>query len=201
MTGRLFVSFWHLCLENLPESRFVHRRIAAAETRRLIDAARRNGRLLCVSQDDLLAPYKEREARQHERLCQALRDHCDLALSFEDFLAKSGEGGEAFHSITPLSCVQISDGDRLLVVTCSFTLPEGGLAVAGMTWPIAPDSIAFHLIEAARHEQREALPVGEPSKADLQAIARAEVPERHRDLDGELAGNPRPPGQGRGAGS
>lgn len=149
MTGKLFLSFWHLCLENLPESNFAHRRIAPDKARTLIDAARRNGTLLCVSQDDLLAPYKEREAAKHKRFCQTLRDHCDIVLSFEDFLSKSDHEGEVFHSIMPLSCVQATGGDRLLVPTCSFALPEDGLTSSRIDLPIAPDTIEFHLIEAA----------------------------------------------------
>lgn len=47
-----------------------------------------------------------------------------------------------------------------------------------------------------KRRPREALRVGELSEADLQAIARVEVAGRYHDLDRELAGDPRTPGQG-----
>lgn len=47
-----------------------------------------------------------------------------------------------------------------------------------------------------KRRPREALRVGDLSEADLQAIARAEVADRYHDLERELVGDPRPPGQG-----
>jgi hypothetical protein len=69
----LFVSFWHLCLENLPDGRFERRDVSAASANAMIHAARATGRLICVSAIDLLAPYHASERRRHEDLCLVLR--------------------------------------------------------------------------------------------------------------------------------
>ena len=64
----LFVSFWHLGLENIPEGTFTHR-VSAEQARQMIDDARSSGSLRGVSQDDLLAPHEEHEAGNHKALC------------------------------------------------------------------------------------------------------------------------------------
>jgi hypothetical protein len=53
--GRLFLSFWDLCLDNLPEGAFTHRRITPDEARTLLEQARQEKRLLVVTCHDLLA--------------------------------------------------------------------------------------------------------------------------------------------------
>ena len=77
----LFVSFWHLGLENIPEGTFTHRRVSAEVAKQMIDEARSSGRLRGVSQDDLLAPHKEHEAENHKALCRVLGEHHGIALS------------------------------------------------------------------------------------------------------------------------
>jgi hypothetical protein len=54
-SGKLFVSFWDLCLDNLPFGEFSHSCMSPCEARFCIEQARKEGRLLCVSRDDLLA--------------------------------------------------------------------------------------------------------------------------------------------------
>lgn len=66
MESRLFLSFWHLQLDNFPEGVFSKRLLSVAEARSLITTARSTGVLLCVSDSDLLAPYKQRELRNHQ---------------------------------------------------------------------------------------------------------------------------------------
>jgi hypothetical protein len=146
--GRLFVSFWDLCLENLPEGGFVRRRVAPGEARALIAQAREAQRLLCVSETDLMAPYHERERDNHAQLRRALEDQYEIVLSLEDFCDKSEEDGEDLYFINPLSCAQVQGADRLMIVTCAYAFAEGRVAGADLRFEIAPDSIAFHLIEA-----------------------------------------------------
>jgi hypothetical protein len=55
-TGRLFIFFWSICLENLPEGAFARRRIIPDEARLSIERARQGGTLLYLADDDLLAP-------------------------------------------------------------------------------------------------------------------------------------------------
>jgi hypothetical protein len=45
--SRLYLSFWDLCLDNLPVGRFERRTLAAAEAYRLSRAARENHALCC----------------------------------------------------------------------------------------------------------------------------------------------------------
>ena len=65
---KLFISFWNICLDNLPEGTFIRRRITPDDARRYIEQARLANALLGVSDDDLLATYHERDS-----LCFALR--------------------------------------------------------------------------------------------------------------------------------
>jgi hypothetical protein len=60
MTSRLFLSFWDVCLDNLPEGRFERRRVSPVAARAMIRAARGDNTLVCVSNDDLLAPYRQK---------------------------------------------------------------------------------------------------------------------------------------------
>lgn len=88
---RLFVSFWNVCLENIPEGTFSHRRVTPDEARRLIDEARSAGTLNGVSQD-LFAPYKKDEKQDHGKLCHVLGEHYGIALSLHDFVISIDEG-------------------------------------------------------------------------------------------------------------
>ena len=86
MANRLYVSFWDLCLDNLPQGRFECRVIGAGDASQMIRAAHTDKTLLCVSKDDLLAPYRTKKRRRHEELCALLRASYDCPLRFENFL-------------------------------------------------------------------------------------------------------------------
>src|ERR1700756_2927626 len=107
MVNRLYVSFWDLCLNNLPQGRFEHRVIAAGDASQMIRAAHVDKTLLCVSKDDLLAPYRTKERRRHEELCAVLRGSHDCPLRFEDFLTTFDDEASAVESITPLQVAQL----------------------------------------------------------------------------------------------
>src|SRR5579863_7159403 len=124
MVNRLYVSFWDLCLNNLPHGRFEHRVIDAGEASQMIHAALVDKTLLCVSKDDLLAPYRIKECRRHEELCAVLRASYDCPLRFEDFLTTFDDEETAVESITPLQVAALKSGDRLLVVTCHYQLAD-----------------------------------------------------------------------------
>ena len=149
-SSRLFLSFWNLGLDNLPEGTFTHRRITSTEARRLIDTARQAKSLLCVSQDDLVAPYHQREGKQHEALRRELKDKCGIALLLEDFLTPE-DPADGYRIINPLACVELRGDDRLMVVTCAYVLAEDTSALVDIetAFTIDPTTIAFHLIEAS----------------------------------------------------
>lgn len=149
---QLFVSFWHVGLENIPEGKFVHRRVALGEAKELIDAARRASTLVCVSQDDLLAPYHERERRNHEELCRVLSDQHGVALGFDDFLSKDEIDGEEIYVMRPLALAEINGG-RLLLVNCHYAL-AGERNGRALEFEIAADSVTFHLFEALGDSER-----------------------------------------------
>ena len=65
---KLFLTFWKINLDNLPVGTFVQRRLIPDEARLLIEQARQQDSFLCVSSDDLLAPYKERRVIINKRL-------------------------------------------------------------------------------------------------------------------------------------
>ncbi len=107
MASHLYVSFWDLCLDNLPQGRFERRVIGAGEASAMICAARADKTLLCVSKDDLLAPYRTKERRRHQELCTVLRASYNCPLRFEDFLTTLDDEGTAVQSITPLQVAEL----------------------------------------------------------------------------------------------
>jgi hypothetical protein len=145
---RLFVSFWNLCLENLPKGVFHHREVTAKEAKRLLDAARAAGAVSGVSEDDLLAPYHKREKSNYAKLCRTLHEHHDIALSLEDFVLEDcDDDGKVGYMISPLLFAEVRGANRLLVVNCHFVMRKRPKK-KGLDFDIAPDSVTFHLFEA-----------------------------------------------------
>lgn len=101
-TSRLYLSFWDVCLDNLPVGHFERRTLAATAACGLIRAARENHALCCVSNDDLLAPYRQKQRCNHDALRAVLQSSFDIALSFEDFLTGFGAEASAMQSVMPL---------------------------------------------------------------------------------------------------
>ena len=144
--GTLFVSFWHLCLDNLPTGQFMRQAISAHEARERLDQARRQHRLRGVSDDDLLAPYRRRELRRQEQLCLVLRESYGINLTVGDFLV-TAEEDPSTTSIFPLQCAQVRGRDCLLVVTALFAVPalgDGELLLG----EIDAASVTFSWVEA-----------------------------------------------------
>lgn len=146
MSGKLFLSFWDICLRNLPEGNFSHRRITGQEARALVEQARQNNNLLCVADDALVAPYKKREADRHKELCAVLGEHFGIALSVRDFVTAMEHEGEPLYSTAPLQCVQVQGEDRLLIVDCSYSLPEER-STSILNARVSVETVKFHLIE------------------------------------------------------
>lgn len=121
----------------------------AADASTLINEARTDKTLQCVSHDDLLAPYKATERRRHEELCSVLRKHYDCALHLEDFLCAFDEEQPDIKTTFPLDVVQLKRGDRLLIVTGGYEFLRGS-AEASLEdrFVLSPDSVEFNLIEA-----------------------------------------------------
>jgi hypothetical protein len=69
----IFVSFFYVCLEDFPEGGFTCRVVPPDEARTMINDARREELLQCVSDEDYYAPYKEREKNKCLELCAALK--------------------------------------------------------------------------------------------------------------------------------
>lgn len=144
---KTYLSFWHVCLDNLPVGRFKRRTLAAAAAGALIKAARANQTLRCVTQDDLVAPYQARKRQQQESLCAVLRTAYDIEIGIDDFLCDMGENGSPLYSIAPLQLVHVRAADRLLIVGCHYGF-EPGLGNPADRSIIAEDSVTFDLIEA-----------------------------------------------------
>lgn len=147
--GRLFVSFWNICLDNLPEGAFRRRRITSDHAKRYIERARQGNRLLCLSDDDLLAPYQKHARENHKALCRVLTEHFGIALSLRDFMSKHEADGDPCYSVNPLSCARVSGHNQLLVVTCLYVF---GTKSKGKTLPleIDPATVEFQMIEPIR---------------------------------------------------
>ena len=82
---RLFLSFWNIALENLPEGDFRHRQIQADYARQRINEAQAAGGLQCVSADDLIAPFRKRELEKHQEFCDVLASQFGIAFSLKGF--------------------------------------------------------------------------------------------------------------------
>jgi hypothetical protein len=148
-SGRLFLSFWHIALENLPLGSFVHRRIAPEEARECIARARKDAALACCSADDLLAPYRKDRRDDHRAMCRVLTKHFGIALKLLDFMTPPDENGS--YTTFPLQFAKASGGNRLLVVTCMYMLPNRKKKKSAFPWrdmEIDPESVRFHLFES-----------------------------------------------------
>jgi len=150
MSDRLFLSFWDLCLDNLPPGRFERRVITAVDAGAMIQVARAADTLLCVSKDDLLAPYRARERRRHEELCAVLHANYHWSLGFEDFVSAFDGDGSDVVSITPLQLAELKSGDSLLIVTCNYRIADntGSTSDPQDRFVLAEDSVVFNLVTA-----------------------------------------------------
>jgi hypothetical protein len=147
--ARLFVSFWLIALENLPLGSFAHRRIAPKEAREYIAQARKEAALACCSQDDLLAPYRKDRRDDHKAMCKVLTKHFGIALTLRDFMTPPDENGS--YTTFPLQFAKATGGNRLLVVTCMYMLPnrrKKNSAPRLLDMKIDPESVRFHLFES-----------------------------------------------------
>jgi hypothetical protein len=145
---KLFVSFWDICLENLPVGTFKHRQISAAVARRAIAKAREDKSLLCVSNDDLFAPYRKHRRDNHADLRKVLARRLGIKLTLADFTEKLEDDDGSLRFINPLGLVQVQGRDRLLVVTCMYSLDKRKRRTP-LGMKVAPSTIEFHLFEAA----------------------------------------------------
>jgi hypothetical protein len=149
----LLLSFWDICLENLPEGTFTRSRITPDEAKQRIEEARAKDALTCFSADDLLAPYHKRERHNHKVLVRVLDKHFDIHLGFSDFFSKADEDGLYFSK--SLDLARVEGCSRLLVVTCMYVLPDRKKSLVGLPqFRIDPSTVEFHLFEARRKSHR-----------------------------------------------
>jgi len=144
-SNMLFISFWDICLDNLPEGTFRHRRLTADDAKGRIEQARQKNKLLGLTKDDLLAPYRKREHKNHEGLCKVLKKHFEISLSLRDFVSDSN--GDGLYFINPLNCVQLQSKDQLLVITCAYGLKKKNKDTL-LEYKIEPTTVKFHMIES-----------------------------------------------------
>jgi hypothetical protein len=144
----LFVSFWHLDLDNIPEGTFTHRRVSPEQAKQMVVEARSSSSLRGVSQDDLLAPRNEREAKNHKALCRVLGEHHGIALSIKDFVLKDEFEDDGGYTIHPLQLAEIDPASPLMIVNCHYEMASRQQK-GGLNFDVSPDSITFHLFEVA----------------------------------------------------
>ncbi len=158
---QLFVSFWQLSLENIPEGTFVHRRVPPEEAKQLIEAAQQAGALRCGSQEDLLAPYNKRERNKHKKLCRTLGKHYGIALSLQDFMLEDNdeEDGSKGYTTYPLMLAQVEGSNRLMIVNCHYVLAKKQKK-SKIKFDVEPQSVTFHLFEAVGPNERRVTPKG-----------------------------------------
>ncbi len=151
-SGSLYVSFWKVGLPNLPEGIFRRRRLSFDEAKALIEEARQRDALMCVCDEDLLAPYYKRAREKHEELRDVLSEHFGIHLTIDDFTHKhESEEGNSYH-VAPLATAKVGDEGRLLVITCYYVKekrPTGRMP----PFEIDPESVEFIIFESANAVQ------------------------------------------------
>jgi hypothetical protein len=106
------------------------------------------GKLFCVSKDDLLAPFREREREKHQEFCAMLREQFGIKLSLRDFCTEDKDESGPIFSIQPLQMAEIQNQNRFfMVITCAYQLGEKTKKGRHL-FSIAPSSVAFHLFES-----------------------------------------------------
>ncbi len=148
MNDCVFVSFWHVCLENLPDGRFQKRAISADAATTMICTAASSRSIVWVSQDDLLAPYNQRAYRRHEELCAVLRAEHGWPVQLNDFLSFSDEDPQCA-TARPLILAEVGPNAPLLIVSCYYEFADrpSGKYDPEALFAIARNSLTFHLIE------------------------------------------------------
>ncbi len=141
----LFLLFWSIALENLPEGDFRHRQIPADDARQRINEAQEAGALQCVSGDDLIAPFRMRECENHQEFCDVLASHFGIALSLKDFCLEDQNEEGPVYCVQPLELAEIAADESLL--TCGYRLDETSEGERPQH-SIEPSDVEFHLFEA-----------------------------------------------------
>lgn len=153
----LYVSYWHICLSNLPTGRFARRRLFAPEAGNMIADARASRRLVCASAHDLLAPYGKTERQRHEELCAVLRDQYGIAIGIDDFLGCPDVEDPNLAFSLPLNVVEVERLGHLLVIDCLYQMNDamqpGTEGTVGFM--VASDSVTFNLFEMLMEDGRE----------------------------------------------
>lgn len=158
-SGWLFLSFWDVTLNNLPEGTFRRRRLSPAEAKSLILEARRKKKLVCVVKNDLLAPYRQVERSQQEELCAVLTDHYGIPLTLRNFLDRFEHEGKRSYAVMPQVIAEVQDANRLVVVTCNFTLSDKMKELWRTKRRFGeadPATVEFHLFEAVTPAKKPA---------------------------------------------
>lgn len=133
-------------VESLPEGLFRHRRVPTSEAVLIINGAFAEKRCICVSNTDLLAPYKRRELERAQELCKLLREHLGVAIDINRFFHGTADdaGNETIYSVLPLQCIVLGRGDAMITVTGHYERVG-----KGMDFKLLPESIEFHEIGVA----------------------------------------------------
>jgi hypothetical protein len=143
----LFISFWHIGLENIPEGTFTHRCLPPSEAKHLIEQARHAEALRGASHDDIFAPHHQHELENHEKLRRVLHDHYGIGLTLDDFSDTEEENGEQSQFVWPLVLARLGASNRILVVNCNYVLAPKR-EPHSLIFDVAPESVTFHLFES-----------------------------------------------------
>ncbi len=181
----LFVSFWTIGLANLPEGDFTHRRIPAADARQRIEEARKRNALLCVSADDLLAPYRKQACDDHRALCRVLQEHHGIELSLKEFVTNSGSDGDPLYTANPLELARIGTYHEMLIVSCAYSA-KPALEAGKPVHEIESDTVSFHLFST----QETAVQDVQAFFADIRPAAGLLSDELIRERREEAKGDP-----------
>ena len=84
------------------------------------------------------------EYENHNAFCDVLKDRFGITLSFMDFVSKYDD---VTSSVNSLNCMVLQGHDRLLVITCAYSLREAS-ADSAFQFDIDSATVQFHMVEA-----------------------------------------------------
>lgn len=141
--SRLILSFWDICLDNLPEGKFIKRKLDPTNAVAQINAAVSDGALLAVSKNDLFAPYHETAMSKTKELCNVLASDFGISISIETFFDRcDGEDGKETCHIVPLQIVTILKNCPMIVITCMYEMGDR-TKTDPMGFRVSRNSISF----------------------------------------------------------
>jgi hypothetical protein len=116
----------------------------------MIGEAQQAGNLLGVCDDVYWFPIRKEKARTMLNCAKCWRSIFRSGFHKRIFGSKDEDEDAPLYFVRPLSLAEVGKQDRLVVVTCNYSLGDDKPATADyrLQFSIAPDTVEFHLFES-----------------------------------------------------